>query len=634
MRIPVKILLPLLLILMAGLESCTCCAYFNHMWNAHEAYDKAAEMRTTRLDSIPGDTLAARGAERDLYDRVIEKGSRTLERFPDNQRQSSMAVFLIAESYRHKGEWSKAIQKYDEFERYFADHDSMPAAEYQRAYCLYRNRDYSISRFATERVLAKGTQHPYYIQALELMSLLHEQASFPEQAIAALEQLLASPGGTPFMRAKAHLRLAELYYRQQQWDKARSHYQAPDIAQLTPAERYIAAKNAAECLFQKGEFRTAADEYGTLAKLAENKNYLPEIQVRRGELLLLATDWPAGTKQLQECARAYPKTETAARAWYGLGDFEQMTRRDYPAAIPLYDSSFQQLPSSTWGRLSKERRDALLRLAKLKTTVEKQQKAKQPFFSDEFQIAELFLFKLSEVDSALGTLDRIAATTTDTLLAQRAAYAQAFVYDEFKHDSLTADSLYRRIIARWPTSQFARQAQENLGERVTVLTREDQAHSAFLAAESAWVAAQSIPVENIAEVEAGFAQALRLYDSTYVNYPDTRNGVQALYAKAQLFENEIGAIDSAKVAYMQLRDKHRETAWGQAANDKLTGRLIITDQELDQLRKRVKAMEESVEQARKRYLDNAQKQQELKIKTPDADDEVLQNDYDSLYDFR
>lgn len=636
MRAPYRIFLFAWLMLgtLCFLQGCTCCAYYNHMFNAHRAYDEAGELRAARQDSLPGDSSRPQADELKKYDRVIEKGSRTLERFPENQRQTSMAVFLIAESYRYKGEWAKAVIKYDELERYFPNHDSMPAAEYQRAWCLYKNKEYSISRFATERILTKGNKHPYHVDALNLMALLQEQANFPEQAIAALEQVLQSGSGTPYMRGKAHLRLAELYYRQENWGKAREHYRAPEIAKLNVGERYTAAKYAAECLFQIKEYQKAADEYTVLAQNPDNLPYMAEIQVRRGELLLLATNWPDGIKQLQLTAKLYAKSEYSARAYYDLGDFEQGTRKDFPLAINYYDSSFQSMASSTWGRTSKERRDALNRLIKLKGNVEKAQKAKQPFFSEEFQIAELFLFKLTEVDSALLTLDRITNATTDTLLAQRAAYARAFIYDEFKNDSLKADSLYRDIILRYPTSAFARQAQENLGLKVTVQTRSDLAHAAFLQAESSWVAVQKIPVENIAEVDSAYAHVIVRYDSVYTAYPETDEGVHALFAKARLLETEIGDIEAAKNAYIALRDKHRNTPWGQAASLKLEGRLSITDLELEQLRKRVKLLEESTDQARKRYLDDRQKQQNLQIKKPEQDDEVLQNDYNSMYDFQ
>lgn len=630
---PSRILYWLLLVATVYMQGCTCCAYFNHMWNAHRAYDEATELREARLDSLPGDTAMARNEELAKYNRVIEKGSRTLERFPENQRQASMAIFLIAEAHRHKSEWAKAVGKYDELERYFPQHDSMPKAEYQRAWCLYKNKEYSISRFAVDRLLEKGPTHPYHSEALNLLALLHEQANFPEQAIAALEQVLQSGHGTPYMRGKAHLRLAELYFRQESWEPARLHYQAKEIELLTVAERFMAGKQAAECLFHLNQWASAAQEYTLLAQNLDFAPYLADIQVRRGELLLMAGNEPDGRAQLQICTRLYPKTEYSARAYFHLGDFEQTTLKNYPAAIAFYDSSYQEMASSHWGRTSRERRDALSRLGKLKDNTQKAQKARQPFFEEDFQIAELFLFRLSETDSALATLNRIATTATDTALAQRAAYAQAFVYDEFKKDTLRADSLYKDIIQRYPHSDYARQAQINLGEKVTVQTRSDQAYQAYLRAENAWLAAQNIPVDQIEAIDTAYSEVLALYDSVYILYPETNAGVQALYAKAYLLETELADIEAAKVAYDRLRTQHRSTPWGQSAELKMSGRLTITDKELEQLRRRVQLVEESTLESRKRYENTSQKKQELKIKAADPDEEVLESDYNSLYDF-
>ena len=74
-------------------EGCTCCAYLNHMFNAERLYDEATEMRTARLDSIPDETESYPSSEERLkYDKVIEKGSRVLERFPKNKKRTRSRV--------------------------------------------------------------------------------------------------------------------------------------------------------------------------------------------------------------------------------------------------------------------------------------------------------------------------------------------------------------------------------------------------------------------------------------------------------------------------------------------------------------------------------------------------------------
>jgi tetratricopeptide (TPR) repeat protein len=635
-------LLAIALVTLTLLQGCTCCVYYNHMFNAERAWKEGLDLQKARVDSMPNDSIWVSQQERIKYDRVIEKCSRVLERFPDDVDSKPRAVFLIAESYRKKGEWSKAIGKYDEFDRYFSDHDSMPAVEYQRAFCLYKNGDFAVSRFALDRVLAKGDQHIYHADALQLLSLLEERANMPTQAIDALEKLLASNTGTPFMRGKMHLRLADLYYRQDLWQKARDHYRAKEIDVLDLRDRLVASTQGVECLVSLKSYSDAALELAKYEKQKEYESQLSEMRVRRGEILLLAQQTELGLSVLLNVAKSFPKTNPSARAWYNLGDFEQLIRKNYPIAIQHYDSSWGAWPSSEWGKKSRARRDALNQLITLqKRSIDTT--AKKLTRREEFQIAELFLFRLSEVDSAIHMLDRIAKNAQDSsgiiqdsAVLQRAFYARAFIYDEFKKDSLHSDSLYRDIVKRFPGTEFAKQAQANLGVRITEKTATDLAHEAFVRAESLWVSISLVPVDSFDLIDTLFARCVLAYDSIYIRYPNTEYAPRALYAKAWIIENQGGQLDTARITYNILRNKYGDTKWGRSALEKLQPRLLITDSELERLRKRVEQNDQNAERLRKQYEDDLKNSREVQKKKDlgPSVDEVLENDYNSLYDFQ
>ncbi|GHV12454.1 hypothetical protein AGMMS49938_05030 [Fibrobacterales bacterium] len=594
-----------------------------------EAYSEAGELRTARQDSIPSDSILPTGAERGLYDRVIEKGSRTVERFPKNERQVPKAVFMMAEAFRYKSEWRKAVEKYDELERYFPQYDSMPKAEYERAYCLFKNEEYALSRFSAERILEQGESHKFYLPTLELFSLLQEHEGLPQDAIASLEAVLASDFGTPWTRARARLRLADLYYEQKKFDKAREHYLHNELAILPTAERYKAKSNAAECLISGGKSEesdknnskeTAATEYKGLADSVSFKDYKNISLTRQGEILLSLNN-PQGIFILQTVAHNEPKTEIAARAFFGIGDFRQQGR-DYPDAILQYDSSFQNKPSSSWGKDSYSRKNALLKLLKLKDSVAVLQKDKKTFFPQEFQIAELFLFKLSETDSALALLAKMDSSLTDSNLKARAAYTRAFIYDEFKKDTAKAFQIYIEIIAAYPQSTYAKQAQKNMGEQVSVKTEEDLARDKFLEAETAWLAGE-------------YETAIAIYDSVAANFPQTQTAIQANFAKASILADYLGDPDSARVIFGKLSRENYKTPWGKAAQEKISGKLLISESDLQKNRKRVEQLENSIATQSKKYYDDSEQKQNAPAPPPKiADDEILQNDYNSLYDFK
>lgn len=618
-------------------EGCTCCAYLNHMFNAERQYDEAAEMRMARLDSVPDENESRPSMEETKkYDKVIEKGSRVLERFPDNKKRTAEAVFLIGESFRHKSEWGKAIIKYDEFERYFADHDSMPAVEYQRAYCLYRNREFNISRFALEPVIA-DKNHPYYFQGLNLLSLLDEQAEFPDQAIAALEAVLADTSGTPFMRGKAHFRLAGLYFKKEVWDKSREHYTAKEIELLNKRERQTAGEQAAECLVNLKQYLKAADEYKALYKNQDYEAQHGLYLVRLGEITLLADKVTDAYVILRKVSTDFPKSEYSSRGYFAMGDYEQSKTLNYEQAIVFYDSSFVIRPGCSYGQESHERSIALQQLVNLRKKNDSEKDSipnMKEFFGNEFQIAELFLFKLSEVDSAVTRLTNIIESSDDAARVMRATYARAFIYDEFKGDPDTAEELYKEIIEKYPNTEYAKQAQANLGMRVTIKTREDEAKDRYLQAESLWTVASEMPLDLMDQVDSAYANAFAAFDSLYQEYPETDAGAQALYMKAVYFQMNPERLDSATVIYMKLKSDYGSTPWGAQATRILSHKLTYSDEDLVRMRKRNQVSQEHINKLSAQYYESLnQKPEEKKAEVKSKEDEILENTYNSMYDF-
>jgi hypothetical protein len=86
---------------------------------------------------------------------------------------------------------------------------------------------------------------------------------------------------------------------------------------------------------------------------------------------------------------------------------------------------------------------------------------------------------------------------------------------------------------------------------------------------------------------------------------------------------------------VQIAKDHSKTIWGKAAMEKLAGRLLTQEGELAQLRKRVEANEVSIKQQSEIYWKEMEKKQNEPPPPPaPVDDEVLRNDYNTLYDFK
>ena len=232
-------------------------------------------------------------------------------------------------------------------------------------------------------------------------------------------------------------------------------------------------------------------------------------------------------------------------------------------------------------------------------------------------------------------LAKLDSTLTDSALKVRATYTRAFIYDEFKQDTADASPLYRAIIEKYPQTDYAKQAQANMGLQVSAKTTEDLAHEAFLKAEEALLNAKKIPQEKIEETDIAYKTAITLYDSVTIKFPKTQFALQAMYVKARILADEIGNLDSARTILTKLSREHYRTPWGRSASEKLRGQLAIDANELERLRKRFEDFEVSIkEQSENYYLESERIKNEPPPPPKPVDDEVLLNDYNTLYDFK
>ena len=170
--------------------------------------------------------------------------------------------------------------------------------------------------------------------------------------------------------------------------------------------------------------------------------------------------------------------------------------------------------------------------------------------------------------------------------------------------------------------------------RVTMQTDEDKAKARYLQAESLWTAATEVPMDQMERVDSAYLAAFTAFDSLYREYPKTQAGIQALYMKAVYFTLNPERKDSAAAIYKQLRNEHGSTPWGKESAKLLNTRLSLTDDDINRLRKRVQHSVEHIDNLSKQYYESlSKKPEEKKAEVKSKEDEVLENTYNSMYDF-
>lgn len=539
------------------------CVYFNTFYNAQKAYDQAMRIHEKRIDKNPEDSILVTPEEKTKLERSIAKSSKVLELYPDKKKYQPKALFLIGESYLALGEYSKAILKYEELARFYPGARELPTADFHRAKCLFLGGQYLAARPALEKVMNGSPEADFRREAMSLLARLELENNSPAAALELYEKLLKEQARTPEARATAHFEAAKLAFDLKLWERARGHATAKDVKELPSKLRYRCETLAALCLYKLGKLPEGIAEFEAMKKNRLNYASVAEIDLQLAQGWFQLGKPTKAVELLAAIPKLAPKTAWSAEAFYRLGDHHLRDRKDETQAKIFFDSAAAAGSNYEYAKLGADRSAALGKLAELRKPADST--ASDAHYRD-FMIAELFLFQLETVDSALSHLDRIVADPKqDSTHTVRAAYARAFIQDEFKSAKPVSDSLYQYVLQKYPNTEYAKQAERNLGLKPSVQTREDLAHKAFLDAEAARFGGGDLR----GSVIPAYAKVVR-------DYPDTREAAKAQFAIAMLHEQRIhgeekiaGSLDSAVAAYQSIRERYASTPQGKAAESKL-----------------------------------------------------------------
>jgi TolA-binding protein len=479
------------------------------------------------------------------------------------------------------------------------------------ARALYMDGKRLAAREALEEVLSANPKGELRREALLLSARMRIDDQSGSEGLALYEQLLAEGAfPSPEGRNEVHWRAAVLAFELEEWEKARSHALAAGAGTVPVRVQFRNQRHAILALYMLGKHKEGIAEVRALQNRREYRTY-------RGELKLLEArgteglgKWPEARRLYGETVRLGPRTAAGAEAWYRMGEhlFDRANRED--SARAYFDSAAAAGRGFEYGGKAVEVAAALKRLAELrvidsaykappdtvaadssaladagepgesgdkgkgkavrgKTPAVKKAPVPKPesHHSTPFLIAELFHFRLPKPDSARVYLNRIVADTVeDTIYSRRAYYALAYIEENSFHDKARADSLYRAIMARYPATEWAKQAEKNLGLPATVETPDDKAHALFLQAERLRIAGENIP-----------GRVVPAHRAVSENYPSSPDAAKALFVIAFLTEQSAVAkrdsslVDTVKAAYAVVRDKFPGTPYAAAAEARIAG---------------------------------------------------------------
>lgn len=201
----------------------------------------------------------------------------------------------------------------------------------------------------------------------------------------------------------------------------------------------------------------------------------------------------------------------------------------------------------------------LTQVPQLNTEAKKPEEEKKPLekrklpqiefdlMNNRYQLAEFYLLKEQNYDSAAYHYHKFLETYEDSILTPKALYSLIYIYKTPGHkDPQQVKELEKQILDDYPNSVFAQHILRSRGllnEEKPALTPEEEAEKLFLQAESLYFAGElsrSVQTYN----------AIASMDSSWLI------SAKAQYATAWIYEHDLVMRDSALAAYNKLIDNY------------------------------------------------------------------------------
>lgn len=556
------------------------CAYLNTFYNAKVAFGSALREQKrflrTNTDStaqLPTTVIAG-------YDRAIEKSKKVLEVYPKKVKWHDDARFLMGRASYYKGDMRGAVRRLRKLQM---EH---PESPYIPESYLYLGKAYMESDNllkAEETFNMVLDRYPELNEDEQVTLLLAELAIRREgkaRAIGLLEETLKTVTSAE-KRIEIIIKMSNLYMQLRQFDKAVGVLKEAPRRKEFSGYLFQVDMNLLDCYTELGRLQEALE---LIERMMKNKRYAghdAEVLLKKAFVIDKMGKQDEAVALFERIAEGEGPDWVRGRAYYELaliyqhrlGDFEK-ARECYEQASTLSNDDEIKLVASdraeaiSWLQTS---RDSLITARE----VDPADTAAPPGTPEPiaYRIGEVFWLKLQEPDSALSHFDAVAHDTlSDSLTVRKALFAGAWISKHMKADSARSDSIFELILTRYPASMFAKRAQKELGMEVTIMTREDSAQQAFLAAEDLYFE------------EGDPKAAVNSYYRVARTYADLEDiASRSIYSAAWLCDNVLRKEVTARKLYTMLCDSFPESEY---CRSEARPRLRFVEDSLKTLRQR------------------------------------------------
>ncbi len=535
------------------------CVYYNTFFLAKKNFKEAESDRKKKgLEIVrsPG-----------KYQTAIEKASRILEYNPDSKYVDD-ALYLIGRSFYHQGEFSKAETKFRELLATYPESKFADEALFYLGKARYWKEDYVGAREAFERVDSVAKDQELRSESLFMLGeMLYTQEEWDLAISAFSEYLDLYRKGAKSGQAK--FKIATAYYLEEEYGSAKAAYIEVEDSRADDTLKYQARFRAGDCFYLMEQADSGLAIFRKLADDEKNYDKMASIylEIAKGEGLLGNND--AAMEVYNKIIEEFPRTEESAIAFYYLGTIYQDALFDLETAKAMYDSSTVVRSNSPVGKQAMARSADIAKLETYRSgkSAEKVEEAVE----SQYLLAELYLVQLNQPDSALREYNTLIDSFPDSKYAPRALLAKGWIMENLRGDTAAAREDYRRVIEKYPSSDYVVDAMEKLGIDPSTTDYD-------------YPARRYHEAERLLFTEGEYRAANELFRSIVDDFPESEYAPRASLAIAWSLSNfhpipgpeypDSGdvVVDSTYIlAYQQVTKLYGGTEYGKQAQTVLAG---------------------------------------------------------------
>lgn len=408
------------------------CAYFNTFYNAKLYYEEGIE------DKNFGRNVQASKK----FDKSIEKCKKVIKKYPDSKYVDD-AFLLIGKNYYEKGQYVLAINKFDEFLRYFPSSSLRDEALFYKALSLAELKRYAEAISILNQLKNKSK---WKEEAVYNMGIIKKKSGSVDEAKETFIFYLKEMKGKKY-RNEVLKNIAEILKEEERYEEAIT-YLRKYIRRAPPTVDYYRAKlELAELLWKTGRYEESLKEINGVIGVYSELN--DEAELLRGKVYKSMGDYKRAMNILMEV-----KKEKKGEAMFEIAEIYEKESK-YDTALMFYDSA-----SSYAKQGSDVYIESLLRKALLgeyvgsggdSTSISPEQA--------KFYLAEITLLNLKKPEEAVQKYREIYEEYPDSPLAPKAMFAEVWIKRNILGDSTWMEQ-GKILISKYGETEYAERVKE------------------------------------------------------------------------------------------------------------------------------------------------------------------------------